>query len=219
MKRVSLIFFIFFLAVCGFSEEKQLQALKNEEIFILEYDSGNLNVYRTSDNKKELYFNIHTGWGEYQLSRDRQQLIVYSKDANLFCLLDGKAGTFKSLIKTPYNSMSSFDLKYMIWEKENSDYKIRTKMPTIVITDLQNNKDVFEISWEELNQDYKEDYSFGYHFIRSNEPEYDFFVYAKGEGAGNYLGFMKINIANKVIKKFYRNEIPKPDYPPECYGM
>ena len=134
-------------------------------------------------------------------------------------ILDGKAGTFKSLIKTPYNSMSSFDLKYMIWEKENSDYKIRTKMPTIVITDLQNNKDVFEISWEELNQDYKEDYSFGYHFIRSNEPEYDFFVYAKGEGAGNYLGFMKINIANKVIKKFYRNEIPKQDYPPECYGM
>ena len=78
-----------------------------------------------------------------------------------------------------------------------------------------NDNDVYKIEWTELKQYYQDDYSFGYLFIRSNEPDYDFIVYAKGEGRGNYLGIMKINIAKKIIKKelFYGKKIAEPDYP------
>ncbi len=220
MKKITLFVLMCFLTVCCFSEEKKLSSLKNGETFVLEYQQGYLEVYKGSENRNELYFKISTYWGAYQLSNDRQQLMVYSDDKEMFYLLDGKTGIFKPVTKKPINSMTSFDFKYMIWEKENGDYKKRTKMPTIVITDLQNNQDVYEITWEELKQDYVDDYSFGYNFIRSNEPDYDFIVYASGEGRGNYFGVMKINIANKSINKemFYGKKIPEPDYPPECYG-
>lgn len=220
MKKIALFFLMCFLTVCCFSEEKELQSLTNGETFILEFNKGILKVYKGIDNKKDFYYEISTHWGTYQLSKDRQQLIVYSDDKKMFYLLDGKTGTFKPVTKKPSNSMTSFDLKYIIWQKDYGDYKNRIKMPTIVITDLQTNQDIYEISWEELQQDFIYDYSFGYHFIRSNEPDYDFIVYAKGEGRGNYFGVMKINIANKSINKemFYGKKIPEPDYPPECYG-
>ncbi|MCR4899537.1 MAG: hypothetical protein K5907_01845 [Treponema sp.] len=218
MKKIVLLILMFFFTVCCIAEEKKMQSLKKDEIFLLEYEKGYLEIYKGSENKKEFYFEISTYWGAYQLSKDRQQLMVYSDDKEMFYLLDGKTGTFKSITKKPSNSMTTFDLKYMIWEKENSDYKTRSKMPTIVITDLQNDHDLYEISWEELKQDYMDDYSFGYHFIRSNEPDYDFFVYAKGEGRENYLGFMKINIKTKNVEKYYGKNIKKTNYPPECYG-
>ena len=218
MKKQIVILVIIFAALQCFCEEKRFQPLRNNESFSLDY-SSTLQVFRKTDNSYDFYCNIETDWGMYQLSKDKRQLLVFEYEEKMFYLLDGETGVYKPFIKKPLNARTSFDFNYIIWEKEFDSSKDRSKMPVIVITSLKDDKDLFEISWEELNQDYKEDYSFGYHFIRSNEPEYDFFVYAKGEGAGNYLGFMKINIANKIIKKFYRNEIPKQDYPPECYGL
>ena len=90
-------------------------------------------------------------------------------------------------------------------------------MPVIVITDLTTDQDIYEIEWSELEQDFKNDYSFGYLFIRSDEPDYDFIVYATGEGR-NIFGMMKINIEKKIVIKDHSYPIEIPDYPVECYG-
>ena len=204
-----------------FSEGNKYQILEEGEYFSLEHSKGILTVYKVSNNTKDYYFDIRASYGTYQLSKDKQQLFVYSRENKKFYLLDGKTGSFKPITDKPSNSMTTFDLKYIIWQKDNGDLYNRTKMPLIVITDLMKDNDVYEIEWTELKQYYQDDYSFGYLFIRSNEPDYDFIVYAKGEGRGNYLGIMKINIAKKIIKKelFYGKKIAEPDYPPECYGL
>ena len=135
----------------------------------------------------------------------------------MFYLLNGDTGEYSQLTIKPSNSMSSFDLKYIVWQKNFGSYIDRSHMPVIVITDLTTNKDIYEIEWNELEQDFKDDYSFGYLFIRSNEPNYDFIVYANGEGKNTY-GMMKINIEKKLVIKdnYYDENIP--DYPKECYG-
>lgn len=221
MKRITFILLFLLMNLYGFTEEKQLQSLKNGETFSVEYGSGLLKVYRISDSKRDLYFDISTHWGAYQLSRDKQQLIVFSDEKKMFYLLDGKTGSFKPITDKPSNSMTSFDLKYIIWQKDYGDIWNRSRVPTVVITELINNKDILEISWNELQQYFEDDYSFGYLFVRSNEPDYDFFVYASGEGPDNYFGLMKINVEKKIYKKQYPydEEIKTPHFPPEYYGL
>lgn len=121
MKRITFILLFLLMSLYGFTEEKQLQSLKNGETFSVEYGSGLLKVYRISDSKRDLYFDISTHWGAYQLSRDKQQLIVFSDEKKMFYLLDGKTGSFTPITDKPSNSMTSFDLKYIIWQKDYGD--------------------------------------------------------------------------------------------------
>ena len=216
MKRLFSVFLMLFMVFFLYSEEK-IQPLKENEFFSFEYNKDLLEIYKNFNNNHFLLFKIDTSWGNYQLSKDKRRALIYLDEKKMFYLLNGDTGEYSQLTIKPSNSMSSFDLKYIVWQKNFGSYIDRSHMPVIVITDLTTNKDIYEIEWNELEQDFKDDYSFGYLFIRSNEPNYDFIVYAYGEGKNTY-GMMKINIEKKLVIKdnYYDENIP--DYPKECYG-
>lgn len=216
LKRLTSILLMLF-AISYFYSEEKIQPLKDNEIFMFEYNKGLLDIFKSSGSNQELLFTINTSPGAYQLSKDRRQVIIYLDEKDMFYLLNGDTGEYKELTMKPSNSMSSFDLKYIIWQKNFGSVMDRTNMPVIVITDLTTNQDIYEIEWNELEQDFKDDYSFGYLFIRSDESDYDFIVYAKGEGR-SIFGMMKINIEKKIVIKDHSYPIEIPDYPNECYG-
>lgn len=180
MRRLLSIIMLFSIP-CLYGGEK-IKTLKDNEYLTFEYNKGVLDILKSSGSNQELLFTINTSPGAYQLSKDRRRAIIYLDERKMFYLLNGDTGEFKELIKKTINSRSSFDLKYIIWQKNFGSVMDRTNMPVIVITDLTTNQDIYEIEWNELEQDFKDDYSFGYLFIRSDESDYDFIVYARGEG-------------------------------------
>ena len=216
MKRLFSVLLMLF-AVFNLYGEDKIQRLKDNEIFTFEYNKGELTIFKSSDLKHELLFKVNTSPSAYQLSKDRRRAIIYLAEKKMFYLLNGDTGEFKELIKKTINSRSSFDLKYIIWQKNFGSVMDRTNMPVIVITDLTTNQDIYEIEWNELEQDFKDDYSFGYLFIRSDESDYDFIVYARGEGR-SIFGMMKINIEKRLVIKDNHYNKTIPNYPNECYG-
>lgn len=217
MRRILSVLLLLIAISYLYSEEK-IPPLKDNEIFTYKYNKGILDIFKSFGSNQELLFEVETSWGGFQLSKDRRQMMIYLHEKKMFFLLNGDTGEYTELIKKPINSRSSFDLKYIICQKDFGSVMDRTKMPVIVITDLTTNKDIYEIEWNELEQNFKDDYSFGYLFIRSDEPDYDFIIYAQGEGIDNTLGKMKVNIEKRIVIKdnYYNNKIP--DYPDECYG-
>ena len=116
MRRLLSILLILIVIPSLYSEEK-IQPLKTNEVFLLEYNKDLLEIYKSSKNNKYLLFKIDTSWGNYQLSKDRRQVIIYLDEKDMFYLLNGDTGEYKELTMKPSNSMSSFDLKYIIWQK------------------------------------------------------------------------------------------------------
>ncbi len=216
MKRKLVMILIMLLIYTAFGENKNLKPLNNSEFLSLNYSKGVLEVFNNAKDEKELYFKINARWGAYQISGNKKKVLIYSDKENNYYLLDGEKGEFGPFVDRPMDSMSSFDFNYLIWQKENENLS-SSDMPNIVIMDLIEKKDLFEIAWKELERDFKSDASFSYLFLRSNESQYDFFVYAVGED--NVYGIMKINVDKRIINKnsFKGNDIP--DYSPEYYGL
>ena len=176
----------------------QLEALAENEKFqiVKKKYSEYYDLEITNGMNTKLYYLFNGYWGEWQISKDKRKVLLYTNGMHKIYYIDGNTGIMKYLGEVRKRTWTDFDFKYILTHR----YDEELEMEVLSIMDLETLSELYYIPW--LSQE-REKYEIAdFSVERSLDENYDFIVYMeRGEFADEITGYAYLNVEKRIFEE------------------
>lgn len=170
---------------------------ENEKFRIVE---GKYSEYyeleKTDGKNSELYYYFNGYWGEWQISKDKRKVLLYTNGMHKIYYIDGNTGIMKYLGEVKKRTWTDFDFKYILTQR----YDEELEMEVLSIMDFETLSELYYIPWSSQEREKYEIADFS--LDRSLDKNYDFIVYMeRGEFADEITGYAYLNIEKRIFEE------------------